>query len=44
MSRDPDKSDVDAPAARDSEKTMIDPVYDIIRINKSIGANSFQDS
>ena len=43
MSRDPDKSDVDAPAARDSEETL-DPVYDIVRINKSIGANRFQDA
>jgi len=36
-----DKSD--APAIRDSEEAL-DSVYDIIRINKSIGANRFQDA
>ena len=42
MSRDPDKSDLDAPAARDSEETP--PVYDIVRINESIGTNKFQNA
>jgi len=43
MSWDSDKSDVDAPAIRDSEETLVS-VYDIVIINKTIRANKFQDA